>query len=61
MKVEPERDEPSANVIDHDGEERPGFNLDRSDERAAAIDALMSGEDVAGYDSTYETTDSGDD
>ena len=55
--VPQERDEPSANVVDHDGEERPGYDLDNRDERSAAIDALMAGENVAGYDSTYETTE----
>jgi hypothetical protein len=60
MAVPQERDEPSANVLDPaTGEETPGFNLDKSNERAAAIDALMAGEDVAGYDSTYEATDEG--
>ena len=41
--------------VPSDGEERPGFNLDVSSERAAAIDALIGGEDVAAYDSSYET------
>jgi hypothetical protein len=55
LRVEPEETEPSANVIGEDREERPGFNLDKSDERAAAIDNLLAGENVASYDSSYES------
>jgi len=57
LRVEPEEAAPTANAADEDGDETPGFNLDKSDERAAAIDALMAGENVAGYDSTYEATE----
>ena len=58
LQVPQERDEPSADVLDPEtGESKPGYDLDDINERAAAIDALMGGEDVAGYDSTYESGD----
>jgi hypothetical protein len=44
----------SAIVHDDDGEQRPGFNLDNSSERAEAIDRLMDGQDTTTYDSSYE-------
>jgi hypothetical protein len=55
LAIPPEREEPSANVIGEDGSEKPGYDLDDPAQASAAIDALMAGEDVAGYDSTYET------
>jgi hypothetical protein len=54
LNVPQETEEPSATVVHDDGRERPGFNLDSSSERAAAIDALMAGEDVSTYDSDSE-------
>jgi hypothetical protein len=54
LQVPEERPEPSANVIGEDGEFKPGYDLDSSKERVAAIDALMAGEDVATYDNSYE-------
>jgi hypothetical protein len=58
LAVPREREEPSARVVDDDGNERPGYDLDKPNERAEAIDRLMAGEDVAGYDSTYTTVES---
>jgi hypothetical protein len=55
LEIPQEREAPSADVIGEDGEVKPGFNLDNSTERAAAIDNLLEGQDVTGYDSTYET------
>jgi hypothetical protein len=55
LQVEPERDQPTATVVDDDGEERDRYDLDDSDQRAALIDARLAGEDVAGFDSSYES------
>jgi hypothetical protein len=57
LQVQPEQDQPTATVVDDDGEERPGFDVDTSDGRAALIDRMLSGEDATGFDSTYETTE----
>jgi hypothetical protein len=60
LAVPQEREEPSATVVDEDGEQRPGYDLDNPNERAEAIDRLMEGQDVAGYDSTYTTVETGE-
>jgi hypothetical protein len=54
LETEREREQPSATVVDAEGNERPGFNLEDSSQRAEAIDRLMAGEDVGTFDSSYE-------
>jgi hypothetical protein len=58
LQVPQEREQPSANVLDPaTGEEKPGFNLDDSNERAEVIDRLLQGQDTSTYDNSYEETD----
>ena len=61
LRVPPEREEPSATVVEDDGDERPGYNASSPDELAALIDARLEGQDVAVYDNDSHITEGDND
>ena len=52
LSVPQQREQASGVRVDEDGDKIPSVNAESSDERAAAIDAALSGEAVSVHDSS---------